>query len=194
VAAVNYGILLFTHQQHAKALSVLEPVYGHVEAMHGGSAICLCAVLLEIYISSNQLGKAAQVIQYLQSSLVSRASDRAAATHHDDVSSRDHQAPIVQEQQQQQQHFSGPRSPAGSPRSKQTQAAGRDVQQAHQQQQQQHDGQQHQDFQFREQQHQQQHPAAAKRWETEEQWCCCSSSGVNLPIVSRCSSELMQQV
>jgi len=143
----------------------------------------------EIYISSNQLGKAAQVLQYLQSCVAPRTSDRAVTAHHDDVS-KGPSAPHVQEQQQQQQHLSGPRSPAGSPRFEQTNAAVGHIQQT---QQQQHDGQQHHDLLLREHQ-QHQHQATVPQWGNEEQWCCCSTSDINLPIVSRCSSQFMRQV
>lgn len=55
-------------QQHAKALEILEPLYLRAESMHGGSAVCLCVLLLEIYLGSDQHAKAAQVLHYLQSS------------------------------------------------------------------------------------------------------------------------------
>ncbi|WIA08513.1 hypothetical protein OEZ85_007947 [Tetradesmus obliquus] len=65
-AAINYGILLFVQQQHAKALAVLEPLYSDVEAIHGGAALCLCVLLLEVYLGSGQLPKAAQVAQLVE--------------------------------------------------------------------------------------------------------------------------------
>lgn len=77
-AAINYAMLLFVQQQHAKALAVLEPLYNSVEAMHGGAALCLCVLLLEIYLGSNQLPKAAQVLHYLQASTSPNTPVRAA--------------------------------------------------------------------------------------------------------------------
>lgn len=66
VAAVNYGLILFLQQQHASALAVLEPLFDNVDILQDGTALCLCALLLEIYLDSCQLPKAVEVLQYLQ--------------------------------------------------------------------------------------------------------------------------------
>lgn len=66
VAAVNYGLILFLQQQHASALAVLEPLFEHVDTLQDGTALCLCVLLLEIYLDSCQLPKAVDLLQYLQ--------------------------------------------------------------------------------------------------------------------------------
>lgn len=66
VAAVNYGLILFLQQQHASALAVLEPLFDHVDILQDGTALCLCALLLEVYLDSCQLPKAVDILHYLQ--------------------------------------------------------------------------------------------------------------------------------
>lgn len=66
VAAVNYGLILFLQQQHASALAVLEPLFEHVDILQDGTALCLCALLLEVYLDSCQLPKAVDILHYLQ--------------------------------------------------------------------------------------------------------------------------------
>lgn len=66
VAAVNYGLILFLQQQQATAQAVLEPLFEDVDLLQDGTALCLCALLLEVYLDSCQLPKAVQVLQYLQ--------------------------------------------------------------------------------------------------------------------------------
>eukprot|EP00878_Enallax_costatus_P016304 GHUV01017102.1.p1 GENE.GHUV01017102.1~~GHUV01017102.1.p1 ORF type:complete len:285 (+),score=99.77 GHUV01017102.1:226-1080(+) len=78
VAAINHAALLHMQQQHATALQILEPLYAHIEGMHGGAAICLCVLLLEIYLGSDQHAKAAQVLHHLQNSLEPEVSLRTA--------------------------------------------------------------------------------------------------------------------
>lgn len=65
-------------QQHAKALEILEPLFLGVESMHGGAALCLCVLLLEVYLGSNQHAKAGQMLHYLQSSLAPEVPLRTA--------------------------------------------------------------------------------------------------------------------
>jgi hypothetical protein len=65
VAAINLGAALLAQQQAASALSVLEPVYARVEALHGGAALVLCCLLLEIHLDSGCLGSAAAILDYL---------------------------------------------------------------------------------------------------------------------------------
>lgn len=59
-------MLLYCQNKHAAALQQLEPLFDHVEAIHGGAALRLCILLLEIYLSSKQHVKAASVISYLE--------------------------------------------------------------------------------------------------------------------------------
>lgn len=66
LAAVNYGLILFLQQQHATALSVLEPLFEEVDILQDGTGLCLCTLLLEIYLDCCQLPKAVEVLQYLQ--------------------------------------------------------------------------------------------------------------------------------
>jgi hypothetical protein len=66
LAAVNYGLILFLQQQHATALSVLEPLFEEVDLLQDGTGLCLCTLLLEIYLDCCQLPKAVEVLQYLQ--------------------------------------------------------------------------------------------------------------------------------
>jgi hypothetical protein len=188
-AAINHGILLFVQQQHAKALAVLEPLYSNVEAMHGGAAVCLCVLLLEIYLGSGQLPKAAQVLHYLQSSNSPGVPVRAAFS--DDVgdeatSSHAHDAEHGQQlqlqqqlqaspkhspvqQQQQQQHMMSPKRPVPvqqpSPRQSPRTAYGTEQLQQQQAQQQQQGQQQ-----------------------PELPLC------LDVPLVTRCISAFMQQV
>jgi hypothetical protein len=66
VAAVNYGLILFLQQQQATAQAVLEPLFEDVDLLQDGTALCLCVLLLELYLDSCQLPKAVQILQYLQ--------------------------------------------------------------------------------------------------------------------------------
>jgi len=66
VAAVNHALILFLQQQHAAALSVLEPLFEEVDLLQDGTALCTCVLLLEVYLDSMQLPKAVQVLEYLQ--------------------------------------------------------------------------------------------------------------------------------
>lgn len=98
---------------------MLEPLYSDVEAIHGGAALCLCVLLLEVYLGSGQLPKAAQVLHYLQSSNSPGVPVRAAFS--DDVgdeaaSSHAHDPEHGQQLQQQLQA-----SPKQSPRQQQQQ-------------------------------------------------------------------------
>ncbi|KAF6264492.1 hypothetical protein COO60DRAFT_127921 [Scenedesmus sp. NREL 46B-D3] len=102
-AAINYGILLFVQQQHAKALAVLEPLHSDVEAMHDGAALCLCVLLLEIYLASGQLPKAAQVLHYLQSSNSPGVAARAAFS--EDAHPSPWQSPRTTQGSEQQQQL-----------------------------------------------------------------------------------------
>jgi hypothetical protein len=175
-AAINYGILLYVQQQHAKALTVLEPIYSDVEAVHGGAALCLCVLLLEIYLGSGQLPKAAQVLHYLQSANSPGLAVRAAFSDDvgDEVTSSHAQDPEHAPQLQQQLHA----SPKQSPRQQQQLSPKRSPMRqpspmqsprmtpgAEQQQQQQHEEQQ------------------------PELPVC-----LDLPTVTRCTSAFMQQV
>jgi hypothetical protein len=187
-AAINHGILLFVQQQHAKALAVLEPLYTSVEAMHGGAALCLCVLLLEIYLSSGQLPKAAQVLHYLQSSNSPGApvraafsddvGDEAASSHAHDaehgqqlqqqLQASPKQSPVQQQlQQQQQQLMMSPKRPSPmqqpSPRQSPRTVYGTEQQSQQQQQQQ---GEQQPEM-----------PVS-----------------LDLPMVTRCTSAFMQQV
>lgn len=187
-AAINYGILLFVQQQHAKALAVLEPLHSDVEAMHDGAALCLCVLLLEIYLASGQLPKAAQVLHYLQSSNSPGVAARAAFSEDaadEATSSQAHDAghgqqlqqqrlqgsPKQSQVQQQQQLMMSPKrllllqhpSPWQSPRT---------TQGSEQQQQLQ--------LQAQQQQHAEQQPELPV--------------SLDLPIVTRCTSAFMQQV
>lgn len=117
VAAVNHALILFLQQQHAAALSVLEPLFEDVDLLQNGTALCTCVLLLEVYLDSMQLPKAVQVLEYLQGLSGPRAPEALcssdAPTPGDAAGSSTQQAAPEKSHPQQDRKDGGPVGPAG---------------------------------------------------------------------------------
>ena len=91
-AAINAAHILVTQQRHASALAILEPLFARADELHGGAALHVCLLLLDVRLAARQHAKAAEVLAYLETAFglgggSGGGGDAAAATTAADGSS-----------------------------------------------------------------------------------------------------------